>query len=55
MPRLLNQEVPIYYLRIEIEIIRGEEFWDAMLDQLVHHPRTLVDDSETRREELLLK
>jgi len=55
MPRLLNQEVPIYYLRIEIEIIKGQELWDAMLDQLVHHPRTLVDDSETRREELLLK
>lgn len=52
MPRLLNQEIPIRYLRIEIEILKGEEHWQRMLDQIVHPPHPLFDDSETRREEL---
>lgn len=55
MPRLLNQELPVRYLRIEIEILRGKEHWDRMLDQLLHAPRPLIDDSETRGEELRLQ
>lgn len=34
MPRLLNQEIPIRYLRIEIEILKGEEEWSRMLAQM---------------------
>ena len=55
MPRLLNQELPVRYLRIEIEIIRGREDWEKMLEQLLHAPRPLIDDSETRSEELRLQ
>jgi len=54
MPRLPQQSIPIYYLRIEIEILRGAEHWETMLDQLVHHPKPVVDDSETRGEEMRL-
>jgi tetraacyldisaccharide 4'-kinase len=54
MPRLLNQELPIRYLRIEIEILKGKEHWEKMLEQLLHTPRPLIDDSETRSEELRL-
>jgi tetraacyldisaccharide 4'-kinase len=54
MPRLLNQEIPIRYLRIEIEILKGEEHWRKMLEQLVHPFHPLLDDSETRGEELKL-
>jgi tetraacyldisaccharide 4'-kinase len=52
MPRLLNQEIPIRYLRIEIEILKGEEHWNRMLEQIVHPPHPLLDDSDTRGEEL---
>jgi len=52
MPRLFNQEIPIRYLRIEIEIVKGQEHWDRMLEQLVHPPRPLIEDSEIRAEEL---
>lgn len=55
MPRLFQQSIPIYYLRIEIEIIRGIEHWNRMLDQLIHPPMPIVDDSETRSEELRLE
>jgi tetraacyldisaccharide 4'-kinase len=54
MPRLLNQELPIRYLRIEIEILKGEEHWNRMLEQIVHPPHPLLDDSDTRVEELNL-
>lgn len=54
MPRLLNQDLPIRYLRIEIEILRGEEHWNRMLEHLIHHPKPFIDDSETRFEELQL-
>ncbi len=52
MPRLLNQEIPVRYLRIEIEILNGQEHWNSMLDQLVHPATPLIDDSETRAEEI---
>ena len=54
MPRLIQQSLPIYYLRIEIEIVRGIEHWNRMLEQLIHPPKPIVDDSETRSEELRL-
>jgi tetraacyldisaccharide 4'-kinase len=48
MPRLLNQEIPIRYLRIEIEILKGQEHWDTMLEQLLNHPQPLIDEAFTR-------
>jgi tetraacyldisaccharide 4'-kinase len=50
MPRLLNQEVPVLYLRIEIEILKGHEEWDLMLSQLARPEAPIVDDSETTAE-----
>jgi tetraacyldisaccharide 4'-kinase len=52
MPRLLNQEIPIRYLRIEIEIMKGQEEWERMLEQLLHAPRPLIENTEIRGEEL---
>ena len=48
MPRLFNQEIPIRYLRIEIEIVKGREHWDRMLDYLLHPPRPFIGDSGVR-------
>jgi len=45
MPRLMNQEIPIRYLRIEIEILKGHEHWETMLEQLLHHPPPRIDES----------
>lgn len=55
MPRMMNQEMPIRYVRIEIEILKGNEHWNRMLEQLVHHPKPIIDDAETRAEELRLE
>jgi tetraacyldisaccharide 4'-kinase len=55
MPRLFNQEIPIRYLRIEIEIVKGQEHWERMLEQLIHPPRPRIDDSEIHAEELRLE
>jgi tetraacyldisaccharide 4'-kinase len=54
MPRLPNQSIPIYYLRIEIEILKGLEHWEALLGQLIHPATPIIDDSETRAQELRL-
>jgi tetraacyldisaccharide 4'-kinase len=51
MPRLLNQEIPIRYLRIEIEILKGQDLWNRMLDQLVDAKKPILEDSETCLEE----
>jgi tetraacyldisaccharide 4'-kinase len=55
MPRLLNQDLPILYLRIEIEIIKGQEIWDRMINLLVDPEKPMIDDSETRAEEMHLR
>lgn len=34
IPRILDPEVPIYYLRVEIEILAGQESWQRFVDQL---------------------
>jgi len=35
IPRIINPEVPIYYLRVEIEILKGQESWQRFLDRLI--------------------
>ena len=35
--RNLAPEVPIYYLRVEIEILAGHESWDALVERICHH------------------
>lgn len=39
IPRLLNAEIPIYYLRIQIEILKGAEHWDRMVKFLVRNKK----------------
>jgi tetraacyldisaccharide 4'-kinase len=34
IPRLLDAEVPMYYLRVEIEILKGHEAWRDLIAQL---------------------
>jgi tetraacyldisaccharide 4'-kinase len=33
-PRPQELDVPIYFLRIEIEILKGQEVWDRLIDQI---------------------
>ncbi len=35
--RNVTPEVPIYYLRVEIEILAGHESWDALVERICHH------------------
>ncbi|MBE2205069.1 MAG: tetraacyldisaccharide 4'-kinase [Chthoniobacterales bacterium] len=41
IPRILEPEVPVYYLRVEIEILAGQASWDRFVDRL------------TRRQEII--
>jgi tetraacyldisaccharide 4'-kinase len=34
LPRLTNPEVPIYFLRVEIEILSGAESWQSCVDRI---------------------
>jgi tetraacyldisaccharide 4'-kinase len=34
IPRIVEPEVPIYYLRVEIEILAGQENWERLVDRL---------------------
>ena len=40
IPRLSNMEVPIYYLRIEIEILKGKEIWERMVERFAGQEAT---------------
>ena len=37
IPRILEPEVPIYYLRVEIEILAGQESWERFVERLTNH------------------
>lgn len=37
-PRPTEINVPIYFLRIEVQILAGQEAWDAMVDRLCNPP-----------------
>lgn len=34
IPRILDADVPIYYLRVEIDILRGHEHWARLIERL---------------------
>ncbi len=40
-PRPTEINVPIYFLRIEVQILSGQESWDAMVDHLCNPPPVL--------------
>ena len=35
IPRIMDPEVPLYYMRVEIEILAGQESWERFVDRLV--------------------
>lgn len=37
IPRILDAEVPMYYLRVEIEILAGQESWERFVDRLTNN------------------
>lgn len=41
-PRPTEINVPIYFLRIEVQILSGQEAWDKLVD-LLCHPRPVLD------------
>ena len=42
--RNLAPEVPIYYLRVEIEILAGHESWDALVERICQHRPVVAPD-----------
>ena len=40
-PRPTTIDVPVYFLRIEVEILKGREIWDDMIERLCHPPPAL--------------
>jgi tetraacyldisaccharide 4'-kinase len=38
IPRILDPEIPIYYLRVEIDILRGEENYRRLINRLTSKP-----------------
>ena len=42
IPRILDPEVPIYYLRVEIEILGGQETWVRFVEQLTTRQRVVA-------------
>jgi tetraacyldisaccharide 4'-kinase len=39
-PEPRQQEVPVFFLRIEVKLLKGEEIWEDMLERLSHPPVT---------------
>lgn len=39
IPRILDASVPMYYLRVEIEILRGEDSWRRLVESLTERQR----------------
>jgi tetraacyldisaccharide 4'-kinase len=37
-PRPQSIDVPVYFLRIEVEILKGQEIWDRLIDRLCNPP-----------------
>jgi tetraacyldisaccharide 4'-kinase len=40
-PRLGKRSLPIYFLRVEIEIIRGHDAFHRCLEQMCRYPQTV--------------
>jgi tetraacyldisaccharide 4'-kinase len=40
IPRIMDPELPVYYMRVEIEILAGQENWQSFVDRLIK-PRDL--------------
>lgn len=38
IPRLTDPELPIYYLRIEIDILKGADIWERMVERFASLP-----------------
>jgi tetraacyldisaccharide 4'-kinase len=35
IPRIMDPELPVYYMRVEIEILAGQENWQSFIDRLI--------------------
>jgi tetraacyldisaccharide 4'-kinase len=44
IPRIMNPEIPIYYMRVEIEILAGRENWDRLVSRLVNPREALLPE-----------
>ncbi|MFZ4587723.1 MAG: tetraacyldisaccharide 4'-kinase, partial [Terrimicrobiaceae bacterium] len=42
IPRIMDPEVPIYYLRVEIEILAGQESWERFVGRLTQRHDVLA-------------
>jgi tetraacyldisaccharide 4'-kinase len=44
IPRILDPEVPILYMRVEIEILSGHDIWEGLVERLTRHRDYAVPD-----------
>jgi tetraacyldisaccharide 4'-kinase len=44
IPRIMNPEVPVFYMRVEIEILAGQESWERFVSRLTQPRERLVPD-----------
>lgn len=44
IPRLTDLELPIYYMRVEIEILAGQDAWDRFVTHLTNKRRVLAPE-----------
>ncbi|MFV0416174.1 MAG: tetraacyldisaccharide 4'-kinase [Chthoniobacterales bacterium] len=35
-PRIIKPEIPIYYMRVQIEILRGHDAWQDLIERIIH-------------------
>jgi len=45
MPRFEKLEVPVYFLRVEIEILTGHESWQHLVDRICN-PQPLMEHTK---------
>ena len=38
IPRIMDPELPVYYMRVEIEILAGQKNWQSFVDRLINPP-----------------
>ena len=44
IPRIMNPEIPVFYMRVEIEILAGQESWERFVSRLTEQREQLIPE-----------
>jgi tetraacyldisaccharide 4'-kinase len=44
IPRIMNPEIPVFYMRVEIEILAGQESWERFVSRLTQKREQLIPE-----------